>query len=204
MLTASGGLTHAWRRLAAAPAFSFFAVLTLSLGIGAATASYSIIRAVLAPPSLTGGLSALLGGFALVIALAGLYGALSHIGCRSCDIGIRLTLGATRRQVMWLVVADGLRPVVSGVIIGFVVGTVVRMALRSWFVRSFPSIDVFVLAIAPLSLLAVAGDDCRCPPRRARGSERGAAGPVGSTRLADRLRRCLEVLRLHQFDRQGT
>jgi predicted permease len=40
----------AWRRLRATPAFTFFAVVTLALGIAAVTASWAMVRAVGAPP----------------------------------------------------------------------------------------------------------------------------------------------------------
>jgi putative ABC transport system permease protein len=40
-----------WRRLRATPAFMVFSVVTLALGIGVTSASYSVIRAVLAPPA---------------------------------------------------------------------------------------------------------------------------------------------------------
>jgi putative ABC transport system permease protein len=46
-------LTHAWRRLAATPAFTVFSIATLALGIGATTAVYSAIyTTVLRPPAL--------------------------------------------------------------------------------------------------------------------------------------------------------
>jgi hypothetical protein len=43
-------LMHAWRRLRATPLFTLFAVATLALGIGGATAVYSMVRAALGPP----------------------------------------------------------------------------------------------------------------------------------------------------------
>src|SRR4051795_11903899 len=44
---------HAWRRLRSAPAFALFSGLTLTLGIGAATAIYSVVyAAVLRPPDI--------------------------------------------------------------------------------------------------------------------------------------------------------
>ncbi len=49
----SSDVTHAWRRLRAAPTFTVFSVLTLALGIGATTAIYSVVyAAVLRPPDI--------------------------------------------------------------------------------------------------------------------------------------------------------
>ncbi|MCC7044840.1 MAG: ABC transporter permease [Acidobacteria bacterium] len=50
MYTFGRDIAVAWRRLRATPAFSFFAVVTLALGIAAVTSSWVMIRAVAAPP----------------------------------------------------------------------------------------------------------------------------------------------------------
>jgi len=53
--------------------------------------------------------------FALVMALAGVYGVLAYsVARRTNEIGIRLALGAAHDSVLRLVVAQGLRPVLIG------------------------------------------------------------------------------------------
>jgi len=60
-------------------------------------------------------LAGVLGTFALLLALAGLYGALSHVvGRRTREIGVRLALGADAREIVRMVVIEGLGPVAFG------------------------------------------------------------------------------------------
>jgi putative ABC transport system permease protein len=58
-------------------------------------------------------------GLALVLALAGVYGVLAYsVARRTSEIGIRLALGAAHSSVLRLVVAQGLRPVFIGLVVG--------------------------------------------------------------------------------------
>jgi putative ABC transport system permease protein len=64
----------------------------------------------------------LLTGFAataLLLALIGIYGVMSlSVGSRTSEFGIRLTLGARRADVLWLVVGQGMRITLLGVALG--------------------------------------------------------------------------------------
>jgi ABC-type antimicrobial peptide transport system permease subunit len=60
-----------------------------------------------------------LGGLALLLAVIGLFGVLSHsVRARTREIGVRLALGANTLDVYWMVLRKGLIPVLLGVGIG--------------------------------------------------------------------------------------
>ena len=57
----------------------------------------------------------------LLLAAVGLFGVLSYIVAqRTTEIGIRIALGAQREQVMRLMLRDGLRPAIFGLVLGLV------------------------------------------------------------------------------------
>jgi putative ABC transport system permease protein len=114
--------------------------------------------------------AALLGTFgvlALALACTGLYGALAYfISQRTSEIGIRMALGASRGAVLRLVLAQGLRPLVWGTLIG-----VLPCAAFSAFVAIelydvTPADFTFLAGIIVVQLL-VACVACWIPARRA-------------------------------------
>jgi putative ABC transport system permease protein len=119
------------------------------------------------PLQVVASVSGLLGLFALVLALAGLYGVLSHVVARRVrEMGIRVALGATSQHILKLIIGDGLRPIVLGVVLGLVLGGIARVALRPVFVRAVPTIDPLVVAIAPLLILLAGALASYLPARR--------------------------------------
>jgi predicted permease len=113
---------------------------------------------------LAGGLAAL----ALVLGMAGLFGVLSHmVSRRTREMGVRLALGADPRAIRWLVVRDGLQPVLSGLSMGFLIALAVRFLLRSVYGSPFSTADALIFALSPLPILAAALVACYWPAKRA-------------------------------------
>jgi predicted permease len=122
------------------------------------------------------GLSGLLGIAALVLAAIGLHGVLSDVVARrSREVGVRLALGATPARIVRMILIEGTRPVLAGIVLGLTLGTIARMAMRPVFVRILPASDVTALAVVPALFVAVALLACYLPARRASGADPNTA-----------------------------
>jgi putative ABC transport system permease protein len=112
-------------------------------------------------------LSAAFGALALVLAGVGLYGLIAYATAqRTGEIGIRLALGAQRRDLRRLVLRDTLRLVAPGVAIGLPAALTGARLLSSQLYQVGPGDPLAVaLSLGALSLMAfVAG---YLPARRA-------------------------------------
>lgn len=104
---------------------------------------------------------------ALLLAAVGLYGLLAFVvTLRSREIGIRLALGATQRNVLREIVAHGLRLVAVGLTIGVVVAAFSTRWVESQL-YAVGRFDPLVFASSALVLLAVALAASWIPARRA-------------------------------------
>jgi predicted permease len=116
-------------------------------------------------------LSTLFGAVALVLACVGLYGLLSFtLVQRMSEMGIRMALGARRRDVAWLVVSDALTLVMMGIGIGVPAAfAVARLAANqiSGLIFGLQPVDPTVLTTAALVLSCVAAVAVYLPASRA-------------------------------------
>jgi hypothetical protein len=104
----------------------------------------------------------------LVLAMAGLFGVLSHLVMRRTrEIGIRLALGADRGRIFRLVLRDGLYPVGKGIVLGLTIGVGARMAVRSWVVTDISAYEPVALLLVPVPFVCAALLACYLPAARA-------------------------------------
>jgi putative ABC transport system permease protein len=118
-------------------------------------------------PRLYAKLFAVFAGGALALALIGIYGVMAFlVQTRTHEIGVRMALGATARDVFRLIVGRGMKLTAVGIVIG--IGGAI--ALTRWmqsllFNTSTTDPITFVLISALLSLAAFFA--CYIPARRA-------------------------------------
>ena len=112
----------------------------------------------------------LLGGFAvlaLILAIIGLYGLLAFtVTQRQREIGIRMALGAQPFDVLNLVVGQGMRLILAGVVIGLLGSFALTRVLASVLFKVEPT-DPLTFVTVTFSLCVVALLACYIPARRA-------------------------------------
>ncbi len=107
------------------------------------------------------------GLLALVLAAVGIYGVTSYTTRqRTHEIGIRMTLGASKRDVLRLVLGHGLRLTLIGVALGLVASFALTRFLTS-LLLGVTSTDALTFSSVALLLCAVALFACFIPARRA-------------------------------------
>ena len=116
--------------------------------------------------------TALLGAFAalaLVMALVGLYAVMAvSVAQRKHELGIRVALGAQRRDLMGLVLGQGVKLVCIGVALGLVGALALTRVLMTLLYEVKPT-DPLTFLAAPVLLIVVAILACWAPARRAAG-----------------------------------
>jgi predicted permease len=133
-----------------------------------------VVRTSLAQRRFTMMLLVAFSGLALVLAAVGIYSVLSYaVRRRVKEIGIRMALGAQVRDVVQMVVSDGMKPAVIGVVIGFAGALALGRVLASvvYGVSSrdaitFTSVSVLLLTVALLASVVPAYRAAQVEPIR--------------------------------------
>ena len=133
-----------------------------------ATVDELVARSLQAPRSL----SLLVGAFAvvaLVLSVIGIYGVMAYyVQQNTKDIGIRLALGGRPRDVLRLIVGQGMQVVSTGVVIGLAVALALTRLMVS-LLFGVGATDAFTFVAVGVVLAMVALGACLVPARRAIG-----------------------------------
>jgi putative ABC transport system permease protein len=107
------------------------------------------------------------GAVALLLAITGVYGLLAYsVSQRTQEIGLRVALGAARRDLVRMIVGQGLRLAAAGVLFGIIGAFGVTRVVGSMLYNITPT-DPLTFAAASLFLVAVAALASYVPTRRA-------------------------------------
>jgi len=106
-------------------------------------------------------------GIALFLATAGVFGVMAYlVSRRTREIGVRVALGARSRDVLAMILSQGLRTALIGIVVGIASSLVLTRAIQSLLFGVTPT-DPLTFAAVVLLLLAAALLACYIPARRA-------------------------------------
>ena len=112
-------------------------------------------------------LSGFFGLLALLLACVGLYGILAYgVASRTNEIGLRMALGAQRRDVLWLILREALLLVLIGVAVGLPAVMAATRLVSSLLFGLTPA-DPTSIGAAAILMFAVAAGAGYFPARRA-------------------------------------
>jgi putative ABC transport system permease protein len=114
-------------------------------------------------------LIAAFGAVALTLAVVGIYAVIAYsMTQRTHEIGVRIALGASPEQVMWLAFRDGMAPVAAGTAAGLAGAAALARAV-SGLITGVSAVEPATVAAAAALLIAAALAACYVPARRALG-----------------------------------
>jgi putative ABC transport system permease protein len=126
-----------------------------------------IVGTSLAAPRLILEFVSAFAGFALLLASIGLYGVMSYsVAARKREIGIRVSVGATPKDIFTLILSDGLRVTAIGIVIGLC-ASLAPAPIISSLLFGVHATDPLAFSLAVLALIFAALLACYVPARRA-------------------------------------
>jgi predicted permease len=114
----------------------------------------------------------------LLLAAVGLFGVISYlVAQRTTEIGVRIALGAQRSQVLALILRDGLRPALLGLVLGLAASAALARLIQSMLYETQP-LDAEIFVLVAVILVLVAASACMIPAWRA-----SRLNPVAALRM---------------------
>jgi putative ABC transport system permease protein len=133
---------------------------------GIATMS-QLIAGSIAQPRFQSGLLSAFAAIGMILAAVGLYGLIAFsVSGRTREIGIRMALGAQRREVLALVLRQAMKMVGAGILIGVAAAFAMTRAMTGLLYEIGPA-DPLTFTAVPALLVGVALLACWLPARRA-------------------------------------
>jgi putative ABC transport system permease protein len=126
-----------------------------------------LVKRSLARPGFGAAAGGALAALALSLAAVGTYGLFAFVVAqRTREVGVRMAIGATRREITWMILSGGARLAFAGVVLGLA-GAV---ALGRWMSATIPGVaglDASIVCAAAATVIGSALLACWLPARRA-------------------------------------
>lgn len=144
-----------------------FAEIDPTLPVSSIATMESVVATSVAQPRILSEFVGVFAGFALLLAAIGIYGVMAYsVAARTQEMGIRMSLGAEPRDILKLVVKQGMRLALIGVAIGLA-ASLALTRLISTLLFGVSASDPLAFTIAAAVLVATALVACYLPARRA-------------------------------------
>ena len=128
-----------------------------------------IIAGATAPQRFQAVLSTLFAIAALLLVAIGIYSVVAYmVKQRSHEIGVRMAVGASTRNILSMIIAEGMRNVLVGLLLGLAASLAfTRLIGSSFFGLKATATDLRIYLLVAMLLVAVAFFACYLPARRA-------------------------------------